>query len=805
PAFAFVIACISRHFHHFRCAAHRVTTSTAVLFLIYVPFLGDTTRTLAADVSGRDIGEVANELRQGNPEQRRDAAYELASRGAKSLPALHALREALADPDEQVVAQSLLAITRIGDQAAEAVPDLVLLLADDDQQRRFRASHLLGRIGVSAIPALQTALQSQHANIRQGAAEAFANMPSLDENSLAILLPALADDDPSVRSAIAIAVGRIGQATEPSLLHLLQSANETHLQGAIAALSEFSPQLPATVAALVRFSEHPVSQTRAHAMRALSRSGLPLTELQPILVRALSDPDSVVRDAGIASVYQLGPRAVNSLPLFAEMLQSSDPIQRNAAACAMHVIGPMAPEIAVPALVRAMSVLNSVDTHEVDPHEYEKNLINAIGRVGKPAASVVCEAARKNEITLDQLSACLTTLGVSALPAIEMALGDTNTTVRTASIITLGNMDGLPEATIKRLGDSLHDESLDVQVAAIRSLAAQGEQARSQQAVLQEILTNANPLLRREALFALLTVAETPASLLPQLKRALNDADDSIRRRSLESLAGISFDNTERSNLFLSATRDSVASVRMTAVYGLASCTPPTEAMQGRLLVLLRDGDPTVRGASAAAIGTLDLEQPLVVQALTESLKDADPQVVTAALTSLGQIGAMAKGSANQVADLQGHSFTSVRSAVATTLSRMNAQPETQIRSLVLLLKDREWEVRNAATVALGKLGPAARDAVPELFSLLSSDVDASAVRATLHEIDDPDPRTIPMLLDGLKSDNHRSRFMAVVLLGRVGPQARVALPALKLLAGEGKEPFQKAVSRAIEQIEGGR
>jgi HEAT repeat protein len=89
----------------------------------------------------------------------RIAALEiLAAIGAAAAPAGGDLVGLLGDPDEQVRSDAAMALAALGDAAAEAVPALQKILADDAGPAgpRYSAAFALGRIGSAAQPALET-------------------------------------------------------------------------------------------------------------------------------------------------------------------------------------------------------------------------------------------------------------------------------------------------------------------------------------------------------------------------------------------------------------------------------------------------------------------------------------------------------------------------------------------------------------------------------------------------------------------------------------------------------------------------
>ena len=143
------------------------------------------------------------------------------------------------------------------------------------------------------------------------------------------------------------------------------------------------------------------------------------------------------------------------------------------------------------------------------------------------------------------------------------------------------------------------------------------------------------------------------------------------------------------------------------------------------------------------------------------------------------------------------------------TLSAIEKDAQQLAGRLTKALEDKEWEVRRVAGVALGKLGPEAKNAVPKLFRLLSSDEDRDFASSALKEINTAPVEAIPLLLEKLESEERRTAFYAVSLLGKIGPPAAEALPKLEAMLAKpsedkGRSEFRrKFLVEAIAAIKG--
>jgi HEAT repeat protein len=108
------------------------------------------------------------------------------------------------------------------------------------------------------------------------------------------------------------------------------------------------------------------------------------------------------------------------------------------------------------------------------------------------------------------------------------------------------------------------------------------------------------------------------------------------------------------------------------------------------------------------------------------------------------------------------------------------------LSSLVLelstLLRDDRHTVRAAAAEALGQIGPPARMAYPALFEAAQGDAEEAVRRRAvdaLKKIGPPTERDVIPFIEALKDKNTETRAAAAQGLRLIGPEARLAVPAL--------------------------
>lgn len=125
---------------------------------------------------------------------------------------------------------------------------------------------------------------------------------------------------------------------------------------------------------------------------------------------------------------------------------------------------------------------------------------------------------------------------------------------------------------------------------------------------------------------------------------------------------------------------------------------------------------------------------------------------------------------------------------------------ETDVEKLMTDLKSKDINVRAIAADTLSCLGEVALPAVPlmiELFGEPNGEARLNMIIAVAHfgEL------AVPALTEALNSKDKEIRRGACIALGKIGPQASSAIPALKKLLDEPDYDVSLAAERAIKRI----
>lgn len=116
------------------------------------------------------------------------------------------------------------------------------------------------------------------------------------------------------------------------------------------------------------------------------------------------------------------------------------------------------------------------------------------------------------------------------------------------------------------------------------------------------------------------------------------------------------------------------------------------------------------------------------------------------------------------------------RKNAAAELGKIGPAAKKAVSALIKVLNDEDECVRDAAAEALGKIGAAAKEAIPALIEALKEKSESPGAMIALKGIGEV---AIPALIEALKHKNQTVRRNAAQTLGRIGPEAKEAIPAL--------------------------
>ena len=212
------------------------------------------------------------------------------------------------------------------------------------------------------------------------------------------------------------------------------------------------------------------------------------------------------------------------------------------------------------------------------------------------------------------------------------------------------------------------------------------------------------------------------------------------------------------------------APARCDAVELLARLGPDAAAAGSAVAAGLNDRDPHVQAVCAAALAKLEVPADTAVPQLRQLLKTTNAVVAARELSRYR--GAAAPAVPDLVALVNDkRQSTEIRWNAARTMAKIGPDAIDGLDALIDALGDQDWLIREHSAEAIGELGDAAA---------------AKGVPALRHALSDP---------------NARVRRDAVRSLGHFGESARDAVPEITTLLDDEEEPVRKAAATALTAI----
>jgi HEAT repeat protein len=228
-----------------------------------------------------------------------------------------------------------------------------------------------------------------------------------------------------------------------------------------------------------------------------------------------------------------------------------------------------------------------------------------------------------------------------------------------------------------------------------------------------------------------------------------------------------------------------------------------------RLLAQLKDGDVVAQNKAAQELAKLG--KP-AVPGLVEALQSNKDGVPARAARALRQIGPSAKDAVPALVERinknKGRSVDDAES-IEALMQIASRTPEALPGLRAILCEPPRNPSRTHAAIALGKMGPMAKEAVPELVKLLEEAPGKSGpirfhAAAALGQIGSDAKEAVPALVKLLGDKSAGTgRRMVIVALGQMGPAAKDAVTALKEARDE--PALRESADKALAKIQGQR
>ena len=539
---------------------------------------------------------------------------------------------------------------------------------------------------------------------------------------------------------------------------------------------------------------------RTLAASALQALGADAADAVPVLTEALADESATVRAGAAMALSAIGAPARPAERALNKLLEDSDPMVRSSAVLALGEV------------TGAPSVDTMVTALKDESPRVREMAAGLLSKMGGAAAPALIKLAQEKDDALRVLG--IQILGriksADAVPMLATALGDSETAVRNAAIISLSQVG---EPSIPALAGAMTDAEVTKRWSAayalnlignakvapalvvglndkdprVRDLSTTGLTRMGKEAVdaLAAAAKNEDAGMRQMAINALGVVARPEA--VPALAAAVKDADPSVREAAVTALGYTGSDKAVPS-LTEAITSDDL-NLRAVAVPAFARLGKPGI---DALSEVCKHSQWQVRRAAVDSLGMMAL--PEVVPTLNRMVPDQEPRVRVAAAMAIAKVGPAAKSSITPLVNGLGDANDEVRESSAIALARIAPGNDTAIPAIVKALREGDARTKAGASMAIARLGPLAPAAVDPLISALK-DADQSVVTTARLALVKLGYEAVPGLVKALRGDDVESRVLVMGVLGQIGPDAAAAADMLVYLL---QDPSQKVRDSAV-------
>jgi HEAT repeat protein len=506
------------------------------------------------------------------------------------------------------------------------------------------------------------ALADANGEVRAAAAKALASIGEpAAAKAAGPLVAALAHEDAATRAYAAVALGRLGDKSQPTVEALVDKALDPDplvRRAVLGALHQLKPPREITIPRFAKALEDADASAVAPALHTMASIG---ADAVPPLVEALNHERAAYWAclilAEIGQQGTAGEKTQEAIDGLLKAVGNTDPEVRMHAMLALGEFGAAA-KSAAPKAAEALA------SDEFDGVRYAAAY--ALGKFGDAEIGVApLEKAAESEDALLKLAALqgLARLKPNDAPTVQRAaeemakaLASENATLRAAAASGLAEFGGSSELTAPALERAIADAKPEVIANAINSIVALGAK------VVPRVVNGLkNEKLRHHAVHILIRIGPEAKDAAPAIIAALqsDDGDDPRFRAELQfALGAIRSENAEAVPELIESLASEHEQIRNSACFALRQIGPAAAEAAPMLRKNLDGADPFLAMASVWALLEIQPgDKELIEQAvplLIKGLSHENELVRIESARALGDLGPAAKSAAEALEGIEG-------------------------------------------------------------------------------------------------------------------------------------------------------
>ncbi|MDF1665293.1 MAG: HEAT repeat domain-containing protein [Planctomycetota bacterium] len=763
---------------------------------------------------------------------RRVSARVLGQMESMAKAAIPELLATLDDPDRRVQKEARLALGKMG---GSAVPGLVERLRHKDLNQRLLALQILGKIGWeagSAVPDLIPLLKEKDRRIRFAVLNTIGGIGPNAEAAVPALAKLLEDGPREEGYGIVYALGFIGPKASKAIPALLKFGG-TRLTR-ISAAKTLGHMGPVAVPALIKALKSPTPYTKACAALALGLVQPKAQEALLPLTSALSDFSAVVRGDARTALGMYGEDAGAAAPILVTQWKSGMKFEKRGIVETLMKIGPGA-SIAAPILIEELD--------SKDGSVQKTLLLSALGRIGgdpKLLGSVFTKMMKHKDAAIRRKAAlgfkAMGTKGEVAIPALFNALKDSDSETRIYVKQSLNQLTPSSAEHIPILLDVMNGSDQSTAIFGVRLLARMGPKAKKAIPAMIGTLKKAGRSLGGEILLALSQIGPEAKSVQKLLVEKLKDRR--LRRFALKGLVFLGRDaeaalpevvellrlkeahevlvniGPPAFTLLLSKINSERGETKRLALKALAAFESTAASAIPTLLNCLETGNFTNRAEAAKTLGIIRAEEKVVIPALLKTIEERvllastkildsdDLNLANSAIRAIGAFGRGGRSAIPLLTRLAGEPHLGLQRDAMKALGNIGPEAFSALPTLKKVFRGLSTYHRNFAIEAIIRVGAADKAVLSSAIEMAWEHHEPLVFDSAMKAVKGIGPGAggaVDVLIK-LMRDHAASRLRVINVLGEIGPEAKAALPPLRVFLGHPR--FKSGARRAIEKIE---
>jgi HEAT repeat protein len=533
------------------------------------------------------------------------------------------------------------------------------------------------------------------------------------------------------------------------------------------------PQMTAAIPALCAALKDEDALVRVKTAAALWQWDPNAADLVPIFLDGFEDPNSEVKRTAFNGLEMMGPSAATAASVLGEKMRNDD-AETGPAKRLLIGIG----KAAVPTLILGLGS---------ESKTVRAQTALALERIGSDAADAVpaLHGALRDENLEVRLSAAEALWRIEGKPGAVVSVfldayqhGDRKMRNRCIWFLKYA-WPKSPEALAGYLS-AFKDPDCEVRRTAVH-------------AQVEPVLPLANELIR--ALVDSLKDEDEevvnysrqrlsrmgPAALPYLLPVCREQGPPRVRAMAISLLASEEEHQDEVAELCLRALREDAAwLVRYAAAIKLRECDKANKKALAELLLAFQDIDPDVRTQVAEILSSFETDEDVIVAALIQGLHDPASIVRSRAATGLGKLRRNPHETVPALIGVLRDSNESVQRAAGIALGQLGPEAKAAIPHLGARLTD-------VSSLRSRRFGGKCDEEPEEWAARALSNIGVEAA---------------PALGEALTHEKARVRFQAALALERIGPEAKAAIPQLKKLLSDPATGVRTQAMDALKAID---